>query len=405
MNQTWSVKPTLVAPLFYSGVLISSIGTGAFGTAMFSFLLLNQFSLSQAALLLGLQRLVPTFVVAIAGHWTDRWSPRSTIVVAEIIASVLSLALLVIWHGPDTSLAVLGALSVGRAVIGSFQLGSRAKISKLLSGTTYAGNSRHAMWLNKATQGASLFSGGLAWVFVTYGSLEGAILFDFATFVLNGFIVFALPKLEEAEAVESVPAQPESVERWYQKFHSYVVDHRETFLSDVALFLCTGGLIAYSARIAGSEAGWAGLFVAAYGLSVWVSGFMERSLTSKLSLTPYWIGIGACYIALGQFEHASVLAVFISFLKDFCFWVIFHRVSSGLQMRTPMAKMGSIASARAVLIVAISAGAEIAVGAWSNVISLPVESAIRAVIAIGIGLYLYSLKRSKSQEPSRGNSL
>ncbi len=405
MKSTWQIAPNWISPLFYSGVLISSIGTGAFGTAMFSYLLLNQFSLSQAALLLGLQRLVPTLVVAIAGHWTDRWSPRSTIVVAEIIASALSLALLLVWRGPETSLIFLGALSVGRAVIGSFQLGSRAKISKLLSGTTYAGNSRHAMWLNKATQGASLFSGGLAWVFVTYGSLEGAIIFDFATFVLNGLIVFALPKLEEAAAETAPDSGPQSVERWYQKFHSYVVDHRETFLSDVALFVCTGGLIAYSARIAGSEAGWAGLFVAAYGLSVWVSGFMERSLTSKLSLVPYWIGIGVCYIALGQFDHANVLAIVISFLKDFCFWVIFHRVSSGLQMRTPMAKMGSVASARAVVIVIISAGAEIAVGAWSNVISLPVESALRAVFAIGVGFYLYSLKRSKREELKSGNEL
>ena len=255
------------------------------------------------------------------------------------------------------------------------------------------------MWLNKATQGASLFSGGLAWVFVTYGSLEGAILFDFATFVLNGVIVFALPKLEEAASIES-EKPVEAAERWYEKFRSYAVDHRETFLSDVALFLCTGGLIAYSARIAGSEAGWAGLFVAAYGLSVWVSGFMERSITSKLSLTPYWIGIGACYIALGQFEHASVLAIVISFLKDFCFWVIFHRVSSDLQMRTPMAKMGSIASARAVVIVTLSAGAEIAVGAWSNVLSLQAESALRAIFAIGVGVGLYAMKRSAKRAQS-----
>lgn len=399
MKNGWSMKPHWIAPLFYSGVLISSIGTGAFGTAMFAFLIVNKFSLADAALLLGLQRLVPTVVVAMAGHWTDRWSPRTTIVVAEVIAAAVSLALLLIWHGPETSLLILGFLSVGRAVIGSFQLGSRAKISKILSGSTYAGNSRHAMWLNKATQGASLFSGGLAWLFVTYGSLEGAIVFDFATFVLNGVIVFAIPNLEDSEK-STAGASANSPERWYQKFHSYMVDHRETFVNDVALFLCTGGLVAYSARIAGPEPGWAGLFVAAYGLSVWLAGFAERSITSKFSLTPFWVGIGASFLLLGQFERASLLAVFVSFLKDFCFWIIFHRVSSGLQMRTPMEKMGSVASARAVLIVAISAGAEIAVGAWSNFLSLPLESAMRAVLAIAVGATLYVLKRGRSRELS-----
>lgn len=400
------MKQRAVAPLFYFGILISSIGSGAFGTALFSFLILNHFSLSQAALLLGLQRLIPTFVVAVSGHWTDRWSARVTIIAAEVFAAFLSLALIFVWHGQDSNLIAIAALSISRTVIVFFQLGSRAKISKILSGDSFAGNSRHAMWLNKATQGGSLFSGALAWAFVTYGSLEAAIIFDFATFVLNGLIVYLLPKLADtiflADSAD-VRTRADIGERWFEKFRDYFTLNRELMWFDVALFACTGGLIAYGARIAGNEPGWAGLFVAAYGLAVWVAGFMERSLTSKFSTVPYWIGIAVSYLVMGQFEQASLAAVGVSFVKDFCFWVIFHRVSSHLQMRTPVRKMGSVTSARSVMIVVISAGGEMLVGAWSNVVSLPVESAVRALIAISVGVYLFAAARARTVRAENAN--
>lgn len=396
------MRPSLVAPLFYSGVLISSIGSGAFGMALFAFLLLNHFSLSEAALMLGLQRIVPTLVLAWSGHWTDRWPPKITILLAELIAAILSLVLLLVWRGPDSDFLLLTVFSVARSVVVSFQQGSRAKISKMLSGATYLENSRHAMWLNKATQGASLFSGALAWVFVTYASLETAILFDCVTFALNGIIVFLMPDFNEnklvREATASGVGEP-PLERWHDKFRELVKWNRQAVWLDVGLFFCTGGLVAYSARISGSEPGWSGLFVAVYGLAVWVAGFMERSLTSKFSTFPCWLGIALSFLALGQFQKANALALAVFFLKDLCFWIIFHRVSAHLQMRTPVAKMGSVSSARSVLIVLISAGSEILVGAWSKIVSLPTESAIRAAIALGFGIYVFLAgRKSRSRE-------
>ena len=217
-----------------------------------------------------------------------------------------------------------------------------------------------------------------------------AIIFDFVTFVVNGLIVFLLPRLANtiflADTAEVSRAASEVRERWFEKFRDYFRSNRQLMYADIALFVVTGGLIAYGARIAGNQPGWAGLFVAAYGLAVWVAGFMERSVTSKFTTTPYWIGIAVSYLIMGQAEKATMFIVGVSFVKDFCFWVIFHRVSARLQMRTPIRKMGSVTSARSVLIVVISAGAEILVGAWSNVVSLPLESAVRAVIAIGVGV-------------------
>jgi hypothetical protein len=58
-----------------------------------------------------------------------------------------------------------------------------------------------------------------------------------------------------------------------------------------------------------------------------------------------------------------------------------------------------------VLIVMISAGAEITVGAWSKLISLSAESAIRATLAIGVGILIYVWNRLNQRELSRGTSV
>lgn len=394
------MRAAAVAPLFYFGILISSIGSGTYAYALLAFLLKNGFSLADAALIMGLQRLLPTLVIGVWGHYTDRWSPRVTIVAAEALAAVLSLALLWVWQEGQTNLQLLTLLTVGRSIIVSFQLGSRAKITKILSGSTYAGNSRHAMWLNKATQGASLFSGALAWMFVTYSSLPAVILFDLATFALNGLLVFFLPAFATGDDSTADATEPMS---WYSKFRDFFVFNRQVFLLDVVLFVGTGGLVAYAARVSGSEPGWTGLFVAAYGLAVWAAGFAERSFTAKLPSAPFWLAMGATFLALGQFQSPSAtllpVALVVSFAKDFCFWIIFHRLSAHVQASTPLKMMGSIASARNVLVVVVSAGMEIVVGAWTPFVSLPVESVLRALPLIAVGVFLFA--RTPVQESAK----
>lgn len=381
------MKSHHVGPLFYAGVLVSSIGSSAFANALMAFLVLSHFPLAQASLIIGLQRILPTLGIAVFGQWTDRWSPRKTIVGAEIAAALVSVSLLVVWQGSATNILLLGGLCVVRASVVSFQIGSRAKISKSLSGSSFSGNSSHAMWLNKATQGAALFSGALAWVFVSYFSLEAAILFDLATFVVNGVIVFLLPKslLPEVEK----DAQPDQGEVWSSKFRDFVRLNPTAFLFDVVLFVSTGGLLSYCARLSGAEPQWMGLFLAAYGLSVWVAGFAERRWTNHLSTLPFWFGIGLSYLILGQFKSSSVWAVGVSFVTHFCFWIIFHRVSAKIQLNTPFEKMGSVASARSVFLVLLSSGAEILVGAWSTVVSHASESALRAALVFCFASYLF----------------
>ena len=369
-------------PLFYFGTLISSIGTFSFNLALIAFMLKNGFHLGQASLIIGLQRFVPVVITGIWGHHTDRWSAKITVAVAEAIAAATSVALIVIWSDGSTSYPLLAAACVIRSIVVSFQVGSRAKITKLLSDETYANNSRHAIWMNKATQGATLFGGLFAWVIIRYFDLETAIYFDAATFLLNGVIVTLLPNLESAEAAP--------VERvgWHQKFHELFKFNKRAAILDILLATSMIGTVAYMARLAGSDQSWAGLYMGSYGLAVWVAVFLERGVTSKLSTTPYWIVLGSCFLILGQLAGPSALTLAVFFIKDLSFWTIFHRISSHIQIDTPASRMGSVISARTSIMITILALGEILVGAWSSYVSISSESSVRAVFAIVIGGYL-----------------
>ncbi len=382
-----------MAPLFYFGTLISSIGSFAFNIALIAFMLKSGFHLGHASLIIGLQRFVPVLTTGFWGHLTDRMPSTTTIAVAEIIAGLSSAGILFIWQGASTSYLLLVALCVIRSVVVSFQAGSRSKITKLLSDKTYAGNCRNAIWLNKATQGATLFGGLFAWLLIRYFSFETAVIFDGLTFLLNGIIAVLIPNLTGSEnsSVQSIPRIS-----WSEKFHELFQFNNKSAIFDILLVIPMMGTVAYMSRLAGSDQSWTGIYMAGYGLAVWVAGFLERGITSKISSYPFWIFLGLSFTVLGFLPHPSPGVLVVLFLKDLSFWIIFHRLSAHIQMDTPLNKIGSVMSARNCIITAILTLGEVVVGAWSNSVPLATESLLRGFFAAGVGIILV-MKSVKSE--------
>jgi MFS family permease len=188
------MNKSLVVRLFYTGTLLSSIGSFSFNIALIAFMLKNNFSLSEVGLIIGLQRFVPVAVIAVWGQWTDRFSAKGVIAVAESVAAVCSLLMFTLWSGAHTSYVALAGLCIFRAIVVSFQTGSRAKVTKYLGEDTFRENAKHSIWFNKATQGATLFAGLVAWVIIRYFNLETAIIVDGITFALNGVIALMVRK-------------------------------------------------------------------------------------------------------------------------------------------------------------------------------------------------------------------
>lgn len=326
------MKTRTVAPLFYLSTLVSSIGSFTFNMSLIAFMLEGGFHLGHASLIIGLQRLVPILVTGLWGHLTDTLSPRKTVAVAEVLAALLSVGLLFLWTGGQTPYPSLVALCVLRSVVVSFQAGSRIKITKIFSGDGYKSSSKHAIWFNKATQGANLFGGVFAWFFIKFLSMESAIIFDALTFVFAGAVAWMIPD-------DGTGSSTTTQESWRQKFKDLFAFNGRAAVFDIVLAVSMMGTVAFFSRMAGQDQSWAAMYLASFGLAVWVAGFLENGVTSKFSSMPFWILQGASYCGLSLLPDPGFLSLGVIFIKDLSYWVLLHRISSHIQTDTPVQRM------------------------------------------------------------------
>lgn len=343
------------------------------------------FDLFHSTLIIGLQRLVPVFVNGVFGHYTDFLSPKKTVVTCEVVAAFCSLLLLAIWRDGETPYLAFLFLCVIRAVVVSFQTGSRSKLLKSLSDHTYSSNSRNAILFNKATQGATLFSGIIAWMIVEYSTFQFSIVFDAATFLLSGLAVFSIPNFKQNDSTIVPPD-------WKEKFSNYFKYNLRASRLDLILALCMMGTVAFMARIAAEQKQWIGIFMASYGAAVWVAGFLERKTTLKFPSYPFWFLLGICYLILGLYGEANIFTLIVFFIKDLSYWILLHRISSYIQIDSPSEKFGGISAARMALMASILSVGEILVGAWSSIVPIYFEATFRFLICSGVFYYLLNRK-------------
>ncbi|MBK7962385.1 MAG: hypothetical protein IPK04_15085 [Bdellovibrionales bacterium] len=264
------------------------------------------------------------------------------------------------------------------------------KITKLIADDTYASNSKHAIWFNKATQGATLFSGLTAIVFIKYLNFESAIIFDAVTFILNGLIIFLLPV--ENQKPERSKAE---IISWHQKFSDYFKFNPMAAKLDLLLAVSMMGTVAFQARVAGADQTWAALFSAGYGVAVWSAGFLEKRWSLKIPSSPFWTLLGVAYLMIGFYGHASWLAVGLFLLKDLAYWMVLHRISSHIQTDTPTSHIGGVTSARMTLMILILSVGEILVGSWAATVPLWVEAIIRCAVVFLVAGFLFVRKQIK----------
>lgn len=360
--------------LFYLGTLISSIGSFTFNICLIAFMVRSGFDLFHISLILGLQRLVPMFILGVLGHRTDSLSPKLTVILAELGAAAATFGILWAWSEGHPAYVFLVAFTLLKTSIVSFQIGSKAKLMKLLADDTYASNSNHAIWFNKATQGATLFAGACAWPIVKYGSFEVAIWFDLLSFVANGLIIYFI-RFEN----EGVAGASESKQTVLSKFLDFYRFNSRAAKLDLLLAVSMMGTTSFTARIAGDDQTWVAVLLASYGASVWISGFFEKSKYKKLHPLVLWAGLGVSYVLIGLFPARGVATLGCALLKDTFYWLLFHRISSHIQTDTPQSVMGAVSSARFTQMVIVLASGELLVGAWSKTVPVLFDGLWRGV--------------------------
>ena len=257
--------------LFFSGLLISSVGSMTFTVGLIVFMARAGYGLFHISLIVGLSRLIPILVSVFLGDLADRLSPKQTVLATEVLAGLSSIGILLSWGEHGASYPILLTLCLVRAVILAVQLGSRAKLVKQLSDSSYESNSRNAILFNKATQGATLFAGILAWIAFKYVSFPAVVILDAATFLLNGLFLLGLSQ------PEGIRAGPSASAPILKKFRDLYAFNPKTAMLDALLALAIMGMASFNTRLAGDHQEWNAVLVISYGLAVWVAGWIERS--------------------------------------------------------------------------------------------------------------------------------
>lgn len=365
------------AILFYSGTLISSIGSFTFNICLVAFMIQSGFDLFHVSLILGLQRLVPILITGGLGHRTDEFSPKLIVVIAELGAAAASLGILWSWSIGHSGYWFLVAFSLLKTSTVAFQIGSKAKLTKLLSDDSYASNSKHAIWFNKVTQGATLFAGICAWPMIKYLNFQTAIWFDLLTFATNGLIVWTIQFKDEAATVAVA-----SMQTIFSKFRDFYRYNGRAAILDLLLAITMMGTTSFTARLAGDDQLWIAVLIGSYGIAVWVSGFIEKSQKIKSHPLALWAGLGVSYALLGMYAGLGSITVALSLCKDIFYWLLFHRISSHIQMDTPQSVMGAVSSARSTQMVFVLASGELMVGAWSKVVPIFFDGLWRSVFCL-----------------------
>jgi hypothetical protein len=270
------------------------------------------------------------------------------------------------------------AFATGHAVALGMQSAAKAKLSKALSTSDYKSNAAHAILFNISNYGTTAIAGLLGWIAVSYLSFEWVIAFDAATFIANGAILLRLP----VDAPSSATAITFNV---FQKFKNLFQTNRQAVVYDILLAVVMAGTNVFIARITSPRGDLIPIFIAAFGLSVWIAGWLERKAQIHERHSLVWLVLGGGYLALGMAQSWPWVAILaLSLVKDTSYWILFHRYSAKIRHAGDIGLMSSIFAAKTAVTILILCLGEIAVGAVASSVSLPFETSIRCGICVAI---------------------
>ena len=96
----------------------------------------------------------------------------------------------------------------------------------------------------------------------------------------------------------------------------------------------------------------------------------------------FWLALGLSYFVLGHTAGLGWTTWFVCFAKDVSYWLLFHRFSTLIQIKTPETLMASVTSARHVQMITVLALGEIAVGYWQSQMPMAWEGSWRAIVCL-----------------------
>ncbi len=348
--------------IYLAGLFLTSLGSMTYAATLPVILYTLGVSALFIGVLIGSMRINTFLVNSFLGHIGDKFNPRLVLIICEFGAALGSLSILVTWKVWGTSWLVPFAVANNiRVFFTALQVGSVQKLGKNFDGMLDL-KGRFAVKISGATNGALLFGGLMATAFFDSLNVERLVLFDAATFLLNGLIICFAQKREDHQVL---PALAKSGINF--NISSYFAHLPMFALLDTVLALALCGSNTLNVRILESAPSLVPLMPTIFGGVAFLCSFgLDKNFqgTNK----KLWFALGLSLIAQGLLVDYPYVVLGVSVIRNFCYWIIYNSISREVMKNSPSDQFASIASGRTALSVSVLALGEVWVGATKSML-------------------------------------
>jgi MFS family permease len=365
---------------FYIGSMINSIGNLTIVACLSGFLIKFGFSDAYIGCLIGLTRIIPLTLALFTSSWIDRLNSKILITICDLMGIIGSLGALLYWTSFEKNELLLFLFLLIRSTGLSISVAIISKVSKEFSDSDQK-SLQHAIWLNLATNGATLFAGAMGWYSLKFLDFSYILALDILSFVLN-ILIFVL----------TAPAHfKRSYDQSRKKDHNPIMilyRHAKTDATlDLILAFSMGCLALSTTRLFHEQTYYIPVAVSVFGLGFWTSGYFLKKFPVKHTYLFGWGSLAAIFLlfSFSWIHTFPLFKILLGALRDFFYALLFTKHLHNIQKKLPIhiAAQGNVG--RILQSSVILAIMEIFLGIFSEMFSHRVEFLTRFLFAM-IGL-------------------
>jgi hypothetical protein len=367
---------------FYASNIASSSSALCLTVSITGLMIQAGHPLWHVGLLLGAGRMASIAFNFFLGALSDHINPVRALVGIEVAAAMATAPIAMVWGTSSLATTLSIIFFALRCGLYSLSTGPRAKLSKHLSEGNEISHQREAARLNISTHGAALAAGILGVFFVSQGNPIYLILFSTLGPLLSAICLTSL-------RIKGWDGGPPAAR--LTKLASPVSFYRIApgpARRDFLLSLAVMGLGSLNARLSGSSESMIPVMLSLYGLAIWISGSQRvRELVILRSEMASWVSLAATFLALAFLVPVgSPFLLPITFLRDFFYWSIYHRITAETHWATPQSKLALVASARWMQMTFVLGAGELLEGYFAPLLPLELDLIVRALLCTVVAL-------------------
>lgn len=364
---------------YLAGLFVTALGSMTYAATLPAVMYEMGISALFIGILIGTMRLNGFLVNTFLGHIGDKYNPRTVLILCEFGAAMGSILILLSWKtwGASWLLPFVIANNI-RVFFTALQAGSTQKLGKNFDGLLDL-KGRFAVYISGASNGALLLGGLLAMAFYQYLDIEKLVLFDAATFIVNGLIVFFVQKSSE-HRVSNPGKKTISV-----NVLSYYKALPVLAVFDSVLSLALSGANTLNLRLLEGSPELVPLMPTLFGGVAFVVSTLAVDKKFHANNKFLWVVLAASLILQGAFAGSPAVVISMTVIRNLAYWIIYNCISREVMKNAPRENFSAIASGRGALNVCVLALGEFWVGA-TKAIPVVYEMLWRSVVALAASL-------------------